>query len=263
MNAVYVIGDLHGHYDKFVELLQKAGLIDQELRWSGGNATLCCMGDFTDRGPDGIGCIDLIMRLQQEAKESDGELIALLGNHEPLLLAAYRFGAVAEPDDEGKIFLVNWLQNGGTQSDLERLTDAQAGWISSLPAMALVGDWLLIHADSVIYVNYGASIEEVNSAFRTLLQSDDATLWSTLLTQFSERMTFHDNNLGSILADGFLQRYGGKQIVHGHTPISHMAQMPDADVVQPYVYAKNRCVNVDHGLYRGGPGFICQLRAAQ
>ena len=263
MNAVYVIGDIHGHYDKFAELLQNAALIDQDLHWSGGTATLCCIGDFTDRGPDGISCIELAMRLQQEAIESGGRLVALLGNHEPLLLAAHHFGMVETPTDEGKIFMVNWLQNGGVQSDLERLTDAHISWISALPAMVLIGDWLFIHADSIIYVNHGSTIATVNEAFRQLLQSEDPVQWSSLLTQFSERMTFQDDNLGTILADGFLQRYGGKQIVHGHTPISHMAQVPPAEVTRPYVYADQLCVNVDHGLHVGGPGFICQLQATQ
>lgn len=41
---------------------------------------------------DGIGAVDLAMRLQQEAPAAGGRVHALIGNHEPLLLAAHKFG---------------------------------------------------------------------------------------------------------------------------------------------------------------------------
>ena len=63
-------------------LLRSTNLVTDELRWGGDNATLCFVGDFVDRGPDGIGCIELVMRLQREAADAGGQVIALLGNHE-------------------------------------------------------------------------------------------------------------------------------------------------------------------------------------
>lgn len=43
--------------------MRAAGLTDAGAVWLGGNAELWFMGDFTDRGPDGFGAIDLILRL--------------------------------------------------------------------------------------------------------------------------------------------------------------------------------------------------------
>ncbi|HEX9439253.1 MAG TPA: serine/threonine protein phosphatase, partial [Roseiflexaceae bacterium] len=53
--------------------------------------------------------------------------------------------------------------------------------------------------------------------------------------------------------------FGGRQIVHGHTPISSMRRCLPEEVVEPLVYAGGLCVNVDGGMYLGGPGFVYQV----
>ncbi|HVR29290.1 MAG TPA: metallophosphoesterase, partial [Thermoanaerobaculia bacterium] len=87
---VVAIGDIHGAYDPLVEILQAAGLVDEELAWSGGDATLVQLGDFTDRGPRVRAVMDLLMRLQQEAPAAGGRVEVLLGNHEALNLVGER-----------------------------------------------------------------------------------------------------------------------------------------------------------------------------
>src|SRR5215469_16064093 len=89
---IYIIGDVHGQLKKLVKLLQDRQLIDAEHCWKAGTATLWFMGDVVDRGPDGVAVLDLVMRLQAEAAAAGGAVASLLGNHEMLLLAAYRFG---------------------------------------------------------------------------------------------------------------------------------------------------------------------------
>ncbi|HOU40257.1 MAG TPA: metallophosphoesterase, partial [Promineifilum sp.] len=59
-----VIGDIHGQYVKMLTVLHDARLIDAAGHWSGGATTLWFMGDYFDRGPDGIAAIDLIRALQ-------------------------------------------------------------------------------------------------------------------------------------------------------------------------------------------------------
>ena len=78
----FVVGDVHGQRDVLVRLLRDAGLIDAHERWSGGDARLWLLGDLVDRGPDGIGAIDLVRRLQEEASVG-----CLLGNHEVMLIS--------------------------------------------------------------------------------------------------------------------------------------------------------------------------------
>ena len=134
-DSIYVIGDVHGEYDKLVRLLNQSGLVDDRLRWSGGGATLWFLGDLVDRGPDGVGVVDLVMRLQVEAEVAGGRVGVLLGNHEPVILSALWLGDKS-CGGPGGTFYSNWKFNGGIDTDLERLTDRHTGWLSSLPALA-------------------------------------------------------------------------------------------------------------------------------
>ena len=81
---VVAIGDIHGAGDRLRAILQETGLIDGELRWSGGTATLVQTGDITDRGPQVREIMDLLMRLEDEAPDHGGEVRVLLGNHEAM-----------------------------------------------------------------------------------------------------------------------------------------------------------------------------------
>ena len=64
MSNLHIIGDIHGQYTKLIDLLQGAGLIDETLIWTGGEANLIFIGDFFDRGAGAIPTVDLVMRLQ-------------------------------------------------------------------------------------------------------------------------------------------------------------------------------------------------------
>lgn len=81
---VVAIGDIHGDFDACAGLLQRAGLIDAQLKWSGQNATLVQTGDLIDRGPKSRAVMDLFMSLQREAPRQGGRVIVLLGNHETM-----------------------------------------------------------------------------------------------------------------------------------------------------------------------------------
>ena len=62
---VFVVGDVHGCRDVLAGLLRDAGLVDADERWTGADARVWLVGDLTDRGPDGIGAIDLVRRLER------------------------------------------------------------------------------------------------------------------------------------------------------------------------------------------------------
>jgi hypothetical protein len=85
---LWVVGDVQGFAEPLRRVLRQAGLIDAANAWSGGDATLAVLGDLVDRGPDGVGVIELLMRLQTEAPASNGRVVVVVGNHDILLLAA-------------------------------------------------------------------------------------------------------------------------------------------------------------------------------
>jgi len=80
--AVVAIGDVHGDFDDFVIILQRAGIIDGQHHWSGGQTTLVQVGDLLDRGPKPREVMDLVISLEKEAPKAGGRVVSLLGNHE-------------------------------------------------------------------------------------------------------------------------------------------------------------------------------------
>ncbi len=79
---IVAVGDIHGAGSGLVEILQAAGLIDGQRKWSGGTARLVQTGDILDRGTDVREAIDLLMRLEGEARRAGGRVDVLFGNHE-------------------------------------------------------------------------------------------------------------------------------------------------------------------------------------
>lgn len=247
----FVVGDVHGHRDALVRLLRDAGLVDAHERWSGADARLWLLGDLVDRGPDGVGAIELVMRLEQEAA---GSVRCLLGNHDALILAVARYGDDAV-DVTGLTFRAVWMMNGGSVVDLERLEPRHLAWIEQLPAVARDGEWLLVHADTDAYLRYGSTPAEVNEAAREALKGRSPAALGQLLDVLSGRGAFSD----PVRLDNVLATLGGSRVVHGHTPIASTVNRDPTEITAPLVYARGRAVNVDHCLFAGGPGFLVEL----
>ncbi len=83
---IVAVGDVHGAFDQFLEILQAAGLIDGKRQWAGGTTVFIQTGDIFDRGAKVREAFDLLMRLEDEAKRAGGRVESLLGNHEAMNL---------------------------------------------------------------------------------------------------------------------------------------------------------------------------------
>ncbi len=79
---VVAVGDVHGSYQNLVTILRFAGIVDAKDKWAGGKTHLVQTGDLLDRGKDTRKVLDLLMRLEGEARKAGGRVHALLGNHE-------------------------------------------------------------------------------------------------------------------------------------------------------------------------------------
>jgi hypothetical protein len=253
----FVIGDVHGQYEKFVRVLRDANLVTGDLHWSGNDSALWIIGDLVDRGPEGIKVIDLARRLQQEAAAAGGSANVLMGNHDILLLAAYHFGDWPRKR-RTESFVGIWQRNGGNLQDLALLDESQVEWLSNLPAMTRCGPYLLTHGDTMLYTRYGSSVEQLNANIYELLHTMDPVAWYRILSEFSEHRVF-TSATGPTRAREFLDHFGGERIIHGHTPISRITGEDAEQVRAPLIYADGLCVDVDGGMYLGGPGFAYRL----
>ncbi|HWG25500.1 metallophosphoesterase [Actinospica sp.] len=261
--SAYAVGDVHGCLTPLRDALGRAGFIDGDGRWIAGEASLWFLGDLTDRGPDGVGVVDLVMRLQRQAAEAGGEVGCLLGNHELMLLAAHlpegstRYSPQAE-EMAHQMFRERWMGNGGKEADSARLTDEHLAWIAALPAMALLGDHLLMHADTLGYRNYGGSVDEVNAAVADILTGPvDLEQIDELTHMMTKRFAFASDD--GEAACSFLADFGGRQVVHGHSPVPLLLGKDPHEVTGPLVYASGYAANFDTGTFLGGPCFVAPL----
>jgi hypothetical protein len=264
---LFVVGDVHGHLDELLAALGAHGIIDADGVWSAGRARIWFLGDFTDRGPDGIGVIELVMRLAAEAAAAGGLCRALMGNHELLLLGAARFADAPVPSSAGTAsFMAAWRLNGGQQTDLDRLEDHHIAWLSRLPAVAVAEDHLLIHSDATVYLEFGNSVDEVNDAVHAALQRGEADEWWDLFRRFTKRFAFRGEDGPDVCRD-LLGTYGAHRIVHGHSPIPYLlgdvdredAHAAASQVTGPHVYAEELAVAMDGGVTMDGPMLIARL----
>lgn len=121
------IGDVHGHYDGLLKLLESIAPDAEDQ--------VFFVGDLIDRGPKSFQVIHLV---RQNAYR------CVLGNHEQLLLEALAQGNVCQQA------LNAWLHSGGYTTVASYSEPAilleHVEWLRSLPTYLDLGDILLVHA---------------------------------------------------------------------------------------------------------------------
>lgn len=156
-DSLYVMADTHGELDAVLMLLRNAGLLDDELRWSGGRKHLVFLGDVVDRGADVTRLLWSLYRLEREAKAAGGGLHLLLGNHEIMvMLGDLRY--VHEKEKQ-----IAALHNTPYPWLLHPRQSILGRWLASKPALIKAGDIALVHG--------GASSEHAKAGAQTLART--------------------------------------------------------------------------------------------
>lgn len=81
-SRIVAVADVHGAGAAFVQILRRAGVIDERQQWKAGDAVLVQTGDLLDRGTDIKTALDLLMSLEPQAVAAGGRVQPVLGNHE-------------------------------------------------------------------------------------------------------------------------------------------------------------------------------------
>ena len=252
---IYVIGDLHGDYDAYVAILTEAGLIDDRLRWAGGEATLVQLGDIPDRGPHPRRIIDHLRRLERQAARSGGQVIPMIGNHEAMNVTAdLRYVTAAEYEEfrtrgserlQDRLFAANRARFAVTVRERDPdATDAEVraafdaayplGYVEHRRAWepdGEIGRWVLGNAavrviDGTLFVHGGMSRlyadmtpEEINAAVHEALRTDPfAPILTTPQSPLWYRGNTRPTEESAAEVEAVLEAFGARRIVVGHTP---------------------------------------------
>src|SRR5262249_35094266 len=112
-----------------------------------------------------------------------------------------------------------------------------------------------VHSDTDRYLEYGCDVDSICAEVTRIVSGTDTHAFAHLLDDLADRGAFEDTRRLHRL----LHATRCERLAHGHTPIWYAAHSDPAAVVTPHEYASGRVLNVDHGLYSGGPGFVAQL----
>lgn len=180
----YAIGDIHGMIKPLIRLL-----VDIKLDAGRKPYKLVFLGDYIDRGPDSKAVIQCLIDLKKDLGPEN--VITLMGNHEDMLLNAYR----------------DWKISYGTNT----LTSYDALFTGNIPDshMDFIKNLDLFHETKYnIFVHAGIDFEEYENNKSMENQVISSLLWKRYPSGFNP--------------DNF-----SKVLVHGHTPHLYVEKLPN------------------------------------
>ena len=218
--ATYVISDIHGQYDMFMELLDKIKLKDTD--------TLYILGDILDRGPHPIKTIRKLMEMPNA--------ICMVGNHELMALECLEFlmkeitdMAIEELDEEMLDNLVTWQYNG-SKSTIDEFSQLDSE--AKQEVIDFIKEFLIYEEVSINDKNY------------LLLHAG--------LGNYSPDKDIEDYSLHELIwvrADYDVQYFKDTYVITGHTPTQTIEDNPHPG----YIYRRNNHIAIDCGAsYPGG-----------
>lgn len=223
MNKVYAFSDIHGMYE----------LWEQIKEYCDDSDVIYFLGDAADRGPHGY-------KIMRELL-TDKRVIYLLGNHDEFLLHT---GADLIEGRNGNIML--WLANGGqsTVQDFLRQPVEQQEWI--------LRKLNQLHR-KVIYVNKNGQILHLSHAGQNL--NEDLELLRIKGEDIENLLIWDRHHIRDPWPQD--EEYQNQYVIHGHTPVRHLArygahitEYPKVGV--PGVYANGHKIDIDTCCFASG-----------
>lgn len=208
VRRIVAFADVHGAYPELLSVLRETGVVDEALHWRAGDTHLVSLGDLVDRGPGSRQVLDLLMRLETEARAAGGAVHVVLGNHEVMNIAgdlryvsAAEYAAYAGPEDDA-LRASAWQrilaqEPGASAADFDAAfprgwfarrqafsPDGRFGrWLLARPFLIVVNDTAFVHGGlSPMVARLG--LEGTNQALREQLTNYLRT-WSTIESELS------------------------------------------------------------------------------
>jgi hypothetical protein len=238
-DKLYAIGDIHGDFKAFVLVLKKAGLIDNNYHWIGGDAHVVQVGDILDRKirdteysdeDSEFKLISLILTLQLESYVQGGGFHPIIGNHElmnilgifdyvsPMGLKHFKNSDPAKNITERR----NYFKVGG-----DFCKYMACGW----NPVVKIGDYMFCHGGINMNIANKYSIEDINYVMRDTLYGNtkhlntkyfnelfldpNSILWNrTYSVDLYPNKQHYENEI----LKKILKKYKSKYLVLGHTP---------------------------------------------
>lgn len=258
VERVVAIGDLHGDYKQYLNVMRSAGLINKSGKWAGGKTHLVQTGDVLDRGDDSRKIVDHLVKLAKQAKRKGGYIHLLIGNHEAMNVTGdLRYVTKGEfKAFEGRNAVrlqdmqwqrqVEWMRaNILTFEEINLATyrteweqRVPLGWVEHRQAWSFSGDYgqwvkgnpVAIQVNDTIFLHGGISEKYCQFSLQSLTEQVIAAMesYNPSVTSIVDDpwgplwyrglAQEEEAEVFSQTLDNILNRYGAKRIVVGHTP---------------------------------------------
>jgi hypothetical protein len=245
VERVVAVGDVHGAYDRYVEILRVAGVLDDRQHWAGGHTHFVQVGDLLDRGADSRKVLDLLRDLEDGARRAGGAVHVLLGNHEVMRMLGdlryvspgeYEAFASGDSADLRRRYLERLSGEDRAKLPAElplgfvelRIAFGQSGdygrWLRKLDVVIRVNDVLFVHGgispelaskrcntiNDTVRRELGPDLDKTRAApLQSLVASENGPLWYRGLARESDDF--------APKLDEILKLQGARAIVVGHT----------------------------------------------
>jgi hypothetical protein len=264
------IGDVHGDLEATRRALRLAGATDETDKWIGGDLVIVQTGDQLDRGDGEQEILELLARLQHEARAAGGALHILNGNHEYMnALGDLRYvtpGGLADFEDAPGVDVTRpELATILTQAPEQARARVAAFWpgqpwaqeLSKRNMVIVVGDSVFVHGG--ITPAWAGKISEINGQSRAWLAGKrseppqavtdpDGPVWSR---HYAEDPDASD----CAMLDEALGIMGAKRMIVGHTV--HTEGITSA------CEGKVWMIDVGMAAHYGGPTQVLEIRGDQ
>jgi Calcineurin-like phosphoesterase len=215
---ILVLSDIEGNFKILKTMLQGAGVMDAQFRWTYGADHLVLVGDYFDRGLQVTECLWLLYKLEAEAARSGGRVHFILGNHEVMNLSGdqrYVRNKYFENADLIGEKYANWY---AADTELGR-------WLRSKHAIVQIGTYGFCHGGlstdlsqtrmSLTDINriarrwYGTPEQKITDPdAKAIFDSNKGIFWYRDMAK---------NKLTNSEVHNILFRYDLKRLVVGHT----------------------------------------------
>lgn len=223
--STYVMSDLHGCYDAYLQMLEKIRFSDEDM--------LYVLGDVLDRGPHPIRILlDLMKR---------DNVVCLAGNHEEMALDCLSFlvkeiteDSVEALDTEMVEKLLNWQQNGSvpTTDEFHKLDMP-----TRMAVLDYIGEFDMyeeVYVGDRVYILVHAGLGNF---------APDKEMWEYELDELVWQRPDYEK-----------QYFPDKYVITGHTPTMLIEGNPRPG----YIFRQNNHIAIDCGAGFGGRlGCLC------
>ncbi len=225
---IFVVSDIHGHYENFIHLLTANNIIDKNLSWVFGKGQLVIVGDVFDRGDMVTECLWLIFNLEYQAQKSGGMVHYLLGNHELMIIKDNNKSYAHDK------YILPYAKTGIDYHDLFSQDYVLGKWLRSKNIAVKINKLLFVHGGiPPDFVNQGRTLSQMNQAINNYLADTSGieTYDNDLIIEPTwYRGYFKENDMAEEL-EQVCKFYKVDKVIVGHTPVEQIKLLQDTFVI--------------------------------